>query len=1203
MAVNFTPAQQEVIDLRDCNILVSAAAGSGKTAVLVERIAQMVCDEEHPVDIDRLLVVTFTNAAAQEMRERVGAAIAARLEEQPESEHLQRQAALLHNALITTIDSFSLFLIRNHFNEVGLDPNFRVADEGEIKLLEGECMEELLEEQFAKKDPAFLDCVEFFQPEGKDGALAALILQLTHYAQSFPWPEDWLLERKEDYGVNSGEAFWESPCGVFLKKYISATLEGFADTLQALKKLCELPAGPYMYGKLLEEEEGYFREASKLTDFSKIGEALQKYTSKNLPPCRDQAVNADIKEYVSDSRNAWKKDLAKFKTQFFVTSMDKVLEQGKTVGQNLCVLVDLSILFAEKLREKKREKRLVDFNDMEHLALDILLRKEGEKIVPSPVALEYRQHFQEVLIDEYQDSNLVQEYLLKAVSGEEDGHCNRFMVGDVKQSIYKFRLARPELFLEKYETYREHGDFRKIVLSKNFRSREQVLTFVNRIFEGIMNAECGGIVYDDQAALYLGATYLAGESCDSEVILVEKPGEAWEYDAAQTEALAIANRIRELMKNYQVTDKETKKPRPAKYSDIVLLFQTGTAMESMKEILEKQGIPVYIPSKKGYFSATEVQELLNFLRVLNNPYQDIPFYGVLRSVFGDFSEEEIATMKARYPKEDLYNAFCLYGQEQEDEIAGKAKLFYDRLQEYREKMYYQPIRTLLEGVISDYDYANYVTALPAGVRRRANIEMLLTKASDFESTSFFGVFHFIQYIEQLEKYDVDMGEADVVDENANLVRMMTIHKSKGLEFPIVFVVRMSQSFNMKDSQAKLLIDAKLGMATGYVDVKKRVKKDSLRQSVLALKSREDCLAENLRVLYVALTRAKEKLILTGISPYPKESYETFCKMLQKEKLSYYEFMKADCFWDFVIPMLDRTGRKPEFLGMEQMKLMELTEDLQGLEKREILRQSEALVSLEDLECMTRRMSLEYPYRYLENLYTKTTVSELKIAAMCDKDEAAYNTFEEKEMVPYVPKFLREEQKEIGGTVRGNAYHRAMELLDFAGVLEACFSNVPETYEDYQKQFDEQKITEKIMEELQKRVADKRLTKEYYDALRPEKLTRFLQSDLGRRMWMAQRKGTLYREQPFVLGIDAKRLHKDFPGQETILIQGIMDAFFVEEGKVILLDYKTDSIASMEALWKRYETQVDYYSEALSRLMELPVEEKYLYSFHLGAYER
>lgn len=1275
MGMKFTPEQQRVIELHNSNILVSAAAGSGKTAVLVERIIRMICDGEHPADIDRLLIVTFTNAAAAEMRERIAAGITARLEADPGNEHIQKQSALLHNAQITTIDSFSLFLIRNHFNEIGLDPDFRVADEGEIKLLQQEVLAQLLEDayagQFVPEAPEqFHACVEYFCPGGRESVLEQHILNLSRYAGSFPWPAEWLEERKNDYAAGDMEALVHSDYGQYLTERVNRTVEGCLEKLREVKRLCELPDGPYMYGELTEAEIEQLERLTSCKDLEEQAAKIPAVTFARFPSKKDDSVDPAKRELAKAIRNSVKDTLSDLSESYFKTPLELAVEQGKACREPLRMLLDLVLEFDRRLLAAKQERHLIDFSDMEHYALQILLKREKVeetgsigtdraktkyRIVPSDVAMEYRQYFQEILIDEYQDSNLVQEYLLSAISGEAEGHYNRFMVGDVKQSIYKFRLARPELFLEKYDIYQETGDLCRIDLAKNFRSRIQVVDAVNDVFSRIMSREIGGIAYDDKAALYPGAVYPAQEdpAYGSELLLIRKPekgereesgigeqhaegaGVLVDYDnVRQLEALAIAARIKQLKGSLQVMEKSTGELRPVRYSDMVILLRTTSGWdEEFKKILEQQGIPVYITSKTGYFGALEVQELLQFLRVLDNPRQDIPLFGVMQSVFGGFTQEEIAQIRSggeghSRKRMTLYEALKEVAQSgrtveegeeisagesagEEAELSQKADTFLQRIGHYRDLTPFTSIRDLLQRILDDYDYLNYVTALPAGSKRRANVEMLLTKASAFEKTSYFGLFHFIRYMEQLEKYDVDYGEADTLDENADVVRIMSIHKSKGLEFPVVFVSGLSKRFNMQDANQSLIVDMDLGVAVDYVDSVRRIKNKTLRRTVLSAKMKEDNLAEELRVLYVALTRAREKLILTAVLDKADEKWE-LAQMTGQERLTYLDFCEAGSYMDFLLPILPQTGIAVKTLRTEDLAVEELREQLRMGDRREQLRliacgettlTGDPEENERKLMYLRERFAYQYPHPGLQKLYTKTTVSELKIAAMAEKDEAAFHTFEEKEVVPYIPGFRREQEK-VSGAVRGNAFHRTMELLDFTYLFteSGLFTGCPNNYEEYRRGLDKNRLQNRLEEFLQRETISLRLTEEYAKAVSLPKILNFLEQELAYRMWRAQEQGLLYREQPFVLGIDAKRLDPDLPEGEKVLIQGIIDVFFIEDGEIVLLDYKTDVIDSLEALWNRYNVQIQYYEEALTKLMQMPVKERILYSFYLEKYE-
>ena len=1205
MGVTFTKEQQQVIDTRNRNLLVSAAAGSGKTAVLVERIIQMILNKEHPVDIDRLLVVTFTNAAAAEMRERIRQAIDRELAVDPFNEHLQKQAALLHKAQITTIDSFCLFVIRNHFHEIGLDPGFRVADEGELKLLQQDTLNELLEQEYDAADPKFLQCVEYFTGGSNDRLLMQYIEKLYDFAESYPWPEDWLLGCMEDYKIaDVGELNGTQWCR-YLTSHVRFMLEELAGKLRQACRLSERPAGPYMYGELLEKEAEMLEQASKKEIYQEQYEVMEKITFGRLPSKKDDSVDPALRTMAQQLRNEVKKQIEKLKGDFLLRSPEQALAQMQRACPMVEELVSLVLTYERMLTQKKREANIIDFGDMEHLALQILLTKEDGEIVPTKAAKEYRECFDEILIDEYQDSNLVQEYLLTAVSGEQDGRNNRFMVGDVKQSIYKFRLARPELFMEKYHTYtKEESNCQRIDLHKNFRSRREVLEGVNTLFQKIMGQELGGIVYDEDAALYEGASYPENTGNDMEYLIFTQEEESGE-SVRSFEARAIAAKIRTLYQSFQVTDKETGALRPVQYRDMVILLRTNSGWaQEFKETLQKEGIPAYVSLRTGYFEASEIRELLQFLHVIDNPRQDIPLYGTLKSYFGGFSEEEIARIRVGETGRKIAGKGALEEvavtvnrpaalidqlRAYEGELKEKIADFLTTLDHYRQMSVYTPIHKLLEALIYTTGYFQYVTAKPGGEQRRANVEMLLSKAAAFEQTSFYGVFHFLRYIEQLSKYEVDYGEADILDENADVVRIMSIHKSKGLEFPVCFVAGLSKKFNMQDTTGRLVTDMDLGIGVDEIDSELRIQRRMTKKNVVSLKMRLDTLAEEMRVLYVAMTRAREKLILTAVVKDEEKL---------KEQIALYENTKADdgrmrftdllnagSFLQFVLPALSDA----QFISEGELKEQEISEECGQILQREqfvyrITREEESEGELAQKEKLQQRMDRRYADEGLKELVTKTSVSELKKAQM-DLDFAG-ELFPEKEIVPYIPAFMQEEQGMCGAD-RGSAYHRVMELLDFEKVLEAK----AKTWEQEQEELERQ-IALMVEKEL--------LQKPWSEAVSVKKLVIFFQSSLAQRMAKAQHLQKLKKEQPFVLGIAADRVKPQFPHEEQVLIQGIIDAFFEEGDDLILMDYKTDAVKTGEELVKRYHTQMEYYTEALERIVGKKVKERIIYSFALGA---
>ena len=1233
MSRQFTENQKRAIMLRNKNILVSAAAGSGKTAVLVERIIRLISEGDAPYDIDRLLIVTFTNAAAAEMKERITAAISEKLAHDPENAHLQRQITLIHNAQITTIHSFCLFVIRNHFQEIGLDPAFRVADEGETGLLMQDVLAEILEEAFEELSPAFQRLVEAYSTGKIETLLEENILSLYRFAVSYPWPVTWLKEHGNDYEFAVKEELEQAVFMRYIMEYMGRILPELEGQLRYCVEICHKPDGPHMYGKNIEDSLDALQKACREKTFSALRDALERVTFERLSSQKDDSVDAEKREYVKQLRNDVKKQVEQIKEQFFLQSDEAVFAQCKQISPIVKELTEQTIRFGERFAEKKREQNLIDFSDMEHLALNILCRRvetaEGVEIEPTAAALELRDYFKEIMIDEYQDSNLVQESILHCISGENNGCYNRFMVGDVKQSIYKFRLARPEIFMEKFHTYTAGaGERQKIDLYQNFRSRKEVLKSVNLIFEQILGNDLGGIDYDETAKLYYGAAYydegIEEEAADNrtEFLLIEKDEEQ-EQSAIEQEAEVIALRIKELMRTQKVFAGSGEKLRSLRYGDIVILLRSGSGvMEAFEEVFGKWGIPCMVSSKTGYFQAPEVQTLLQLLRVIDNPLQDIPLFGVLKSCFASFGDVEIAKVAAAFPgRRKLYKKVEAYA-EKEDTLAEKCRRFLGWYRELRRCSVWLSVREMLTKIMTENHYLEYVTAMPGGAKRRANAQMLLQKAMAFEKTSFKGLYHFIRYIDQMEKYQIDQGEAGILEETADTVRIMTIHKSKGLEFPVCFVAGMGRKMNRRDASAQALTDVDMGIAVDLVDPMLRIKRKTLKKTALSKKILLDSQAEELRILYVALTRAKEKLIITGvIDNVEKYLYEKMSILAWNDVLLPYLLRSgAGSFMELLTACMMRTESMAAVLEQygikSEIQPMYPEEDIVCKAVRAADRQTDVLIEnyyevnnaeifkTDLITCVTdeevrkslqSRFDYQYPHAILQKLYAKTTVSELKMAAIHamtgdikEESDGGKRLFEEEMPAPYLPRFLRnkEEKKKISGAARGSAMHLVMELMDFG------------KEESAETQFGQYTI-ERLERDLEKWHTAGRLSEEYKEAVSREKIVRLMNTPLAKRMRCAARAGLLWKEQRFMLGIGADRLSEEFPETERVIVQGIIDVFWEEDGEIVLLDYKTDVIKSPEELAERYKVQMEYYAEALERLTGKRVKERILYSFYLG----
>ncbi len=1197
--MKFTDDQKEVISTKHKNILVSAAAGSGKTSVLVERIVSMITDKENPVDIDRFLIVTFTNAAASEMRERIHARILKGLEDDPTDENLQKQSALIHNAQITTIDSYCLFLLRNHFYEIGLDPAFRVGDPGEIKLIEKDVLEETLEEFYAENDEEFIFFTDAYCPDGKDGTIEKLVEGLYKFSMSHPWPKKWLAECEERMDTLSVDTVMQTEWMQFALQLAGEKIEAAYALAQASARICLEKDGPYMYSDTIEADAEMLsgtlsglKESGQTVTYEEIAGKINCMEWGRMPAKKDETVSEEKKELVKKLRERYKKMVKAVGDEIFgEATLEQIIEKEKEAGRLERMLLKICARYIDKLAEAKREKNVLDFSDIEHYALDILVC-DGK---PTKTAEMYRDYYQSVMIDEYQDSNMVQECLLASVSKEGRGECNRFMVGDMKQSIYRFRMARPEIFMEKYDSYRAGDeDSRLICLKQNFRSRKEVLDSTNAVFEQVMVPQIGGVVYDAEAALYQGAEYAETEGCETEICLAVAEDGSNEQ-RREAEAYMIADKIKQLKATFRVGD------RPLEYRDIVILLRSGSGVdEKLKEVLVSEGIPAHVTLKSGYFSATEVSMLMDLLRTMNNPYQDIPFTAAATSVFFGVTNEELALITAATERGmSVYERFSSVAEggcrELPASIVTKVKNMMEVLGQLRGEAVVRSMTELVNGILSRFHYVEYVTALPAGTQRKANVEMFVQKTVDFEKTSYHGLFHFLRYMEQLKKYEVDFGEAATLTETADVVRIMTIHKSKGLEFPVCFVAGTDKKYNLRDTTDSILLDADWGVAANRISPQKRTVGKTMRKMVFSHKMKRDSLGEELRVLYVAMTRAREKLILTGAI---KEELDTekLCAQVRAEcvadsiTLPVTTIDTCASALDHVLKAWVRRQEKFVFSQITEKRLeTQQVRDLSGkMIRAEKVRMLSDLSS-EEMEEGVRnaaaklreRFAYVYPHEILASLYTKTSVSELKHAAIEEDAIPVIFETEDKEK-EYLPAFMREKEILHEGASRGSAVHRVLELLDFA--LYA--------------QLEPEKIPEHLKRDVENFVEHGRLSEEYARLLMFDKIAGFLKSDLARCMAAAQNCGKLYKEQPFVISVGADRIGKEFPETEKVLVQGIVDVYFEDEGELVIVDYKTDRVSTLQELKDRYRTQLDYYEEAIGRLTGKKVKEKVLYSFAL-----
>ena len=1191
MSVVWTEDQRKVINIRNRNLLVSAAAGSGKTAVLVERIVSLITDKEQPVDVDRLLITTFTKAAAGEMKERIGKALSERLKEDPHNEWLQRQESLVHRAQITTIHGFCLYVIRNYFHTIDLAPNFRIADEGEMKLLKQDIAHQIVEEYHRQKDPAFIRFADSYGNGNRGNGLDDMILKLYEYAIASPQPEKWLWSCADAYDMPE-DGSWSDFAG---QEELLAELHTAAGDLlteiQKARKLAQLPDGPQAYEEALAQDEQqltYLVESDSVECFQT---RLEGVSYARLPSRRSKAmagVDDALIDQVMELRSVMKDGLKDLQKQYFDIPSEEQFAQLRATAELVRTYVQVTLSFMERLTAEKRRKNILDFADQEHLALKILTREVDGKLVPSETADLFADYFAEIMVDEYQDSNLVQEAILDSISKSRRGRDNRFMVGDVKQSIYRFRQAEPGLFLEKYAHYGEKDGGIRVDLHQNFRSRSTVLDAVNEAFYRIMRPELGGIDYDEDAALKAGASYPEEDHMTAELLLLQK--EEWEqlqrecrWTKAEAEAHMIAGKIRYLFREGKVT--EDGQLRPVRPGDIAILLRTMSGWsETFVRVLQEEGIPASAQSREGYFQTMEVETLLAYLRVLDNPTQEIPLAASLHGLLGGFSSEELAKIRASSPESGFYAACRQYREQGEEaELRDRLISFFEQVDRYREQASFLSVHELLWRILMESGYLIQVRALPGGIQRQANVEMLLAKAQDYEKISYHGLFHFVRYIERMQKYQMDFGEADISGKSGEAVQIMSIHHSKGLEYPVVFAAGMGKSFNRQDGREKMIFHSRWGVGLDYVDTEARMKCPTLMKQLIRRQNLMDGLGEELRVLYVAMTRAKEKLILTGMA-----SEKLIAAGRKGERLLFSDLMGAECPLAWILPALNpeeqESSVKISIVSMEQVIREAIREQMaEQLSRDELERR--LLYGMRDQESEDRIESLlnwTYAWKDRTAAKQKYTVTELKKQRLQEEMEYGEELYPEEEIVPLVPQFI-EKTEEKTGAARGTVYHTVMEWLDVVHMAKVF------------EHGDQESI---IREELDRLCAAGKLSEEDRRAVREQDLVRFCKTDLLKQLAAAESQGKLWREQPFVIGLPGDEADGSDP-EETVLIQGIIDAFFEEEDGVVILDYKTDRVHAAKELKERYQAQLDYYARAVAQTTGKTVKEKLIYSFSLG----
>ncbi|MCV9887110.1 helicase-exonuclease AddAB subunit AddA [Metabacillus halosaccharovorans] len=1224
----WTDDQWKAIVASGQDILVAAAAGSGKTAVLVERIIRKILNRENPVDVDSLLVVTFTNASAAEMRSRIGEALEKALKENPSSLHLRRQLTLLNKASISTLHSFCLQVVRKYYYLINIDPSFRIADQTEGQLLIDEVLDEMFEEEYSREEnEEFFDLVDRYTSDRSDMELQSLIRELYFFSRSHPTPSVWLDQLTEMYDMDENEMN-SLPFITYLLQDIDMQLTGAKDQLLQAMELTKQPAGPAPRAENLEDDLEQIAEILAHKDsWDLLGEQLKKFKMTRAKIVKGDQYDKSLTDQVTALRNAAKKQIEQLRDELFTRPLAAYIQDFQHLKHVVKKLVSLVQQFADRYEGMKKEKGIVDFADLEHYCLQILQTEEGQ---PSEAALYYKQQFVEVLVDEYQDTNLVQESILKFVTKDEEATGNLFMVGDVKQSIYRFRLAEPFLFLSKYKRFTQvpENTGMRIDLSKNFRSRSEVLDGTNYLFKQIMGETVGEIVYDHDAELKLGADYPENRLMSTELLLIERGGEdtgfekeeadaegvfdEQELETVQLEARLMAKKIKTLIdEQFQIYDRGIGGTRNITYRDVVILLRSMPWAPQIMEEFKQAGIPVYANLSNGYFEATEVAIMLSVLKIIDNPFQDIPLASALRSPVVGLSENELALIRTYDRKGTFYDAvkaFIVTEEQDHQELFHKLNPFIELLQGWRDLARKGSVSDLIWQLYRDTKFFDFVGGMPGGKQRQANLRALYDRARQYEATSFRGLFRFLRFIERMQDRGDDLGAARALGEQEDVVRLMTIHSSKGLEFPVVFVAGLSKQFNMMDLNKKYLLDKELGFGTKLINPKLRVSYPTLPYIALKKKMRMELLAEEMRVLYVALTRAKEKLYLLGTLKDPDKTMTNWRNHLSHTEwlLPDFERAKAKGYLDWIGPALIRhkdcivlsegqicfngdIAGHPSRWTIENVKGEELKETFKADQElnHELLTsiQEGETVSIESelKEAVQHQLSWFYPYKQATVSRSKQSVTELKRQREVQdeySDQQLIKKTDAQSLLFNRPGFMQ--TKSITPAERGTAMHAVMQHIDL------------------QAEITEKTITQKIEELVQREI----LTPELAKVIDVNQITSFFSSDLGQRMVHARH---VYREVPFSYALDADQLYKDMK-DEPILIQGVIDCLFEDEQGTVLLDYKTDTIkgrfnqdriAVEEILKDRYRIQIDLYTKAVEDILHRPLQEKYLFFFDGG----
>jgi len=1140
--------------------------GSGKTAVLVERIISKIINEK--IDIDKLLVVTFTNAAATEMRERVLEAIYKKIEEEPQNINLQKQILLLNKSNISTIHAFCLEVIRNNFYKLDISPNFRLAEQAEIELIKLETLEELFDELYENNDEDFLKLINTYVDYRDDEAIKDMVLKVYKYIQSNPFPEDWLKAQVEKFNLidKLEEDFTSTIWGKIIIQNFKQELHGYILNLESVRVKLKQDEELKTYYEIITEDIENLKAILNLEKWDDIYNISANIKFRTWTPSKK--IISEIKDKAKEVRDEIKKNFNKLRENIFIYDSKQANQDIYEMYDILKEFADIIIEFGKRYQAAKKDKNIIDFNDIEHYALNLLVEKdENGNFIPTDIAKQYKEKFEEIAIDEYQDSNLVQEYILTTISRGN----NIFMVGDVKQSIYKFRQAMPELFLRKYETYDEdtNSENVKIKLFENFRSKKNVLDITNMIFQNIMSKTLGDIEYNEDEFLNQGMEYPEEGSEEklgiAELNIIDLLAEE-EFEETnepvqniEIEAKFVANKIKELIeKGYNVYDKKLGY-RQITFKDIVILLRNTTNIATVYEkALADLEYPVFTDTGSNYFESTEIQTVMGLLKIIDNPNNDIPLVATLRSPIGGFSDNELVEIRLADRNSSFYEALTAV---EEGNLKNKITVFLNMLEDFREKQEYLKLDELIWYIYEKTGYYNYINLSTNANIKIANLKMLFEKAKDYEQSSLKGLYNFINFIDKVTKQGSDMGAPKLIGENEDVIRIMSIHKSKGLEFPVVFLCGTGKQFNLQDLNQNILLHQDIGFGPKYINYERKIAYSTLAKEAIKLKTKNEILSEEMRLLYVALTRAREKMIITGIEKNLQKSLgkkaQNIDSLIKTNKMDSNILKNAKCYLDWLEMVYLYDNNMSNIVDVKMIKSQQYEQKTEKEVKKIKIPKKEASKEIQLI------LNWEYSYKMQTQIEGKTSVSKIT------KETEVANEVSLKR-----PKFTVETDK-ISKAELGTAVHLVMQRLDF------------------KREYDMKKI-EELLEMLK---AKQIILHAHKESIDKQKILNFTQSELFKEIRNAKQ---VFKEEPFYINIEADKIYKNGV-KESVLVQGIIDLYYInEKDEIVLVDYKTDYVQSNDEnyLIEKYRKQLELYKTALEQALKRKVSKVYIYSTYL-----